>query len=59
MRAEIFGFKPMTGMDLGERAAEFALKLGSFFTIVIVKIFSRGRAYFTNRVVSDFSFVFF
>lgn len=59
MRAGIFSFNSMTEMDLGERAADFALKLGSFFTIVIVKIFSRGRAYFTNRVVSDFSFVFF
>ena len=54
MRAQIFGFKVMTRMNLRDRVADFAFKLAALFTVVKVKILRRRGASSTNGIIRDF-----
>ena len=54
MRAEVFGIKVMTRMNLRDRAADFAFKLAAFFTVVKVKILRRGGARPADGIIRDF-----
>ena len=54
VRAKVFGFKIMTGMNLRDRAADFAFKLAAFFTVVKVEILRRGGAIAANGIIRNF-----